>query len=108
MSAPLAFLLQLVDRVAALKVGLPWDEGVAITPLPEANKPRFLESLIADALQHGATVANAASGGGQLAGALMTPAVVDGVTPSMRLFHEEQSAPTGPSHPPPDTSRRAE
>ena len=76
--------------VATAQVGLPWQEGVAITPLPEANKPAFLEGLIADAVAHGATVANAEGGGGALAGALMSPAVVDGVTPSMRLFHEEQ------------------
>jgi len=91
-----AFVTKLVEKVTALKVGLPWEDGVAITPLPEANKPQFLEALIADALQHGATVANAAAGGGQLAGALMTPAVVDGVTPMMRLFHEEQFGPVVP------------
>ncbi len=59
-------------------------------PLPEESRPRFLEALIADAVSRGATIVNAASGGGQLAGALMTPAVIDGVTRDLRLFHEEQ------------------
>ena len=45
-----AFVAKLVARVAALKVGLPWESGVAITPLPEEKKPAFLEALIADAL----------------------------------------------------------
>ena len=33
-----AFVAKLVQRVAALRVGLPWDEKVAITPLPEKGK----------------------------------------------------------------------
>jgi len=91
-----AFVAKLVAKINALKVGLPWEDGVSVTPLPEANKPKFLEGLIADAIENGATLANGEAGGGQLAGALMTPAVVDGVTPSMRLFHEEQFGPVVP------------
>ena len=78
------FVEKLVARVGKLRVGLPWDEGVAITPLPEVNKPHYIESLIGDALSKGANIANEAAGGGRLAGALMTPAVVDHVTPEMR------------------------
>jgi glyceraldehyde-3-phosphate dehydrogenase (NADP+) len=84
------FVNQLVARISSLKVGLPWEEGVSITPLPEQKKPQILEALIADALAKGAKLANAAAGGGELRGALFTPAVLDGVTPNMRLFHEEQ------------------
>ena len=91
-----AFVQKLVAKIGALKAGLPWEDGVSITPLPEANKPKYLEGLIADALDQGASVANEALGGGQLAGALMTPAIVDGVTPEMRLFHEEQFGPVVP------------
>ena len=69
---------------------------MAITPLPEANKPAYLEGLIADALGKGAALANEAEGGGRVAGALFTPAVVDKVTPAMRLFHEEQFGPVVP------------
>ena len=85
-----AFVAQLVARISNLKVGLPWEEGVSITPLPEQKKPQILEALIADALAKGAKLANAGTGGGELRGALFTPAVLDGVTPHMRLFHEEQ------------------
>ena len=91
-----AFVAKLVEKVNALKVGLPWEEGVTITPLPEASKPQYLESLISDALANGATLANEAAGGGQLAGALFTPAVLDKVTPAMKLFHEEQFGPVVP------------
>ena len=91
-----AFVSKLVAKISALKVGMPWEDGVAITPLPEPTKPKFLQELVADGLKHGATVVNSASGGGEVAGALMTPAVIDGVTPAMRLFHEEQFGPVVP------------
>ena len=91
-----AFVAKLVARVNALKVGLPWEEGVAITPLPEASKPQYLEALIGDAVAKGASIANHEAGGGTLAGALFTPAVVDRVTPAMRLFQEEQFGPVVP------------
>ena len=90
------FVQRLVQRVGALKAGLPWEEGVSITPLPEPTKPKLIEALLADALGKGATHANAHQGGGTLAGALVTPAVVDGVTPEMRLFGEEQFGPIVP------------
>lgn len=91
-----AFVKKLVAKVGSLKVGLPWEDGVSITPLPEPKKPSILEGLIGDALSKGATLANEGEGGGRLAGALMTPAVVDHVTPDMRLFHEEQFGPVVP------------
>ena len=90
------FVEKLVAKIGHLKVGLPWEDGVAITPLPEEKKPKFLEGLIADALAHGGVLANAAGGGGNLAGALMTPAIVDRINPQMRLFHEEQFGPVVP------------
>jgi len=90
------FAQKLVAAVSALKVGLPWEDGVTITPLPEEKKPAYLEDLIADALAKGGTIANADAGGGQLRGALFTPAVLDKVTPQMRIFHEEQFGPVVP------------
>jgi len=90
------FVSKLVEKVGALKAGLPWEDKVSITPLPEPNKPEFLEGLIQDALSKGATIANSAHGGGELRGALFTPTVLDGVTPEMRIFHEEQFGPVIP------------
>ena len=37
-----AFIAGFSDAVSGLKGGLPWDEGVAITPLPEPDKTRYL------------------------------------------------------------------
>ena len=34
-------------------MGLPWEEGVGITPLPEPEKPKFLRELIDDAVSKG-------------------------------------------------------
>ena len=91
-----AFLDKLTAAVGALKAGLPWEEGVMITPLPEPKKPAYLEELIADAVGKGADVINAAQGGGELRGALFVPAIVYPVTPDMRIFHEEQFGPVIP------------
>jgi len=90
------FVEKLVEKVASLGMGLPWEENVSITPLPEGNKPKYLEELIADALSKGASLANRERGGGELAGALFKPAVLEGVTPEMRIFHEEQFGPVVP------------
>ena len=67
------FLEKLLAKVAALKAGLPWEEGVSITPLPEPKKPEILTEMIADAVANGAVVANAEAGGGEVRGALVTP-----------------------------------
>ena len=90
------FMTLLLDRIAQLKVGLPWMEGVTITPLPESDKPAFLQSLIVDAIEKGAQVVNKDKGGADLDGALFRPAVVYPVTKSMRLWREEQFGPVIP------------
>jgi glyceraldehyde-3-phosphate dehydrogenase (NADP+) len=77
-----------------LRAGLPWAEGVSITPLPEPQRPAYLEALVADAVGKGARVVN--PGGGERRGALFTPAVVYPVTPDMRLWQEEQFGPVVP------------
>lgn len=91
------FMAKLHDNIVALKVGLPWEDNVAITPLPEPKKPAYLEALIADAVEQGASVVNSDHSGGQISGgSLFTPALVYPVTPSMRLFNEEQFGPVIP------------
>jgi len=89
-----AFLQRLCAAAAELKVGLPWEGGVHITPLPEPGKPQFLEALRADALAKGARelLPNA----GPLTATLFGPSVLFPVTPDMRLFHEEQFGPIAP------------
>ncbi|MGE4263761.1 MAG: aldehyde dehydrogenase family protein [Desulfovibrio sp.] len=89
-----AFLQRLCAAVAGLKIGLPWESGVHITPLPEPGKPQFLEALRADALAKGAR--ELMPGAGPLDDTLFGPSVLFPVTPAMRLFHEEQFGPIAP------------
>lgn len=90
------FNTKLIAQIASLKKGLPWEEGVKITPLPEPKKPAYLKELITDAEGKGAKVINAHVGGGELTHSLMTPAILYPVTIDMRAWHEEQFGPVVP------------
>lgn len=89
------------EEVAKLKVGLMWEKGINITPLPEPNKPAYLAECIADAQAHGATVIN--ENGGQTEQSLVFPAVVYPVNKNMKLWKEEQFGPIVPIVPFNDT-----
>src|SRR6476661_8195778 len=52
------FVQQLTEAVGKLKFGMPWIEGVTLTPLPEPHKPAYLKECIEDAVQHGGKVMN--------------------------------------------------
>jgi glyceraldehyde-3-phosphate dehydrogenase (NADP+) len=86
----------LVDALAAeisrLRVGMPWEDGVTITPLPDPNHPAWLDGLVDEAVERGARVVC----GGAHAATLYEPALVAGVPPSSRLFVEEQFGPVVP------------
>jgi glyceraldehyde-3-phosphate dehydrogenase (NADP+) len=73
---------------------MPWDEGVALTPLPEHGKPAYLAALIEDAAARGARVLN--PGGGAAHGSYVHPAIVYPVTAGARLWTEEQFGPVVP------------
>jgi glyceraldehyde-3-phosphate dehydrogenase (NADP+) len=89
-----AFVEKFSQAVNALKPGMPWDEGCAITPLPEPGKTTWLGELIADAEKHGARVVN--NGGGEAEGTIMRPAVLFPVTEQMQLYRREQFGPVVP------------
>jgi glyceraldehyde-3-phosphate dehydrogenase (NADP+) len=89
-----AFLAKFSDAVDRLKGGMPWDEGVQITPLPEPNKTTYLMELIEDACTKGARVVN--KDGGSEDQTFISPAVVFPVGPGMRLYSEEQFGPVVP------------
>lgn len=88
------FLRRFCRKVASLKTGMPWEKDVFITPLPEPEKPAFLQELIGDALAKGAAVVN--EGGGKQEQSLVFPTVLYPVDASMRIFHEEQFGPVIP------------
>ncbi len=88
------FVEKLSAEVEKLKIGLPWDDDVFITPLPEPNKPGYLSELIADAEKHGAKVMN--PHGGEQYKSLFFPAVLYPVNKQMRVYYEEQFGPVIP------------
>jgi glyceraldehyde-3-phosphate dehydrogenase (NADP+) len=88
------FTEKLSAAVAALKPGLPWENGVRITPLPEDNKPAYLKDCIDDAVSKGAKVLN--ENGGFQEASFVFPAVVYPVNEQMKLYHEEQFGPIVP------------
>jgi len=89
-----AFLNKFQARLAQLKPGMPWEAGVALTPLPEPGKTDFLTALVADAVSKGAKVVNA--GGGEVCETFFYPALLYPVTAEMRVYHEEQFGPVVP------------
>ena len=80
--------------VSELKFGLPWEEGVSLTPLPEPYKIDYLNECIADAEAKGAKVMN--ENGGVSKVSFFFPAVVYPVNSDMKLYHEEQFGPIIP------------
>eukprot|EP00668_Euglena_longa_P001090 GGOE01001301.1.p1 GENE.GGOE01001301.1~~GGOE01001301.1.p1 ORF type:complete len:646 (-),score=191.41 GGOE01001301.1:383-2281(-) len=88
------FTQRLAAAVDQLQAGLPWQKGVAITPLPAESKPAYIHALIRDAQQHGARVINAK--GGATHGGLVFPAVLFPVNRKMRVWEEEQFGPVVP------------
>ena len=90
------FLEKLSAGIDALKLGLPWDDKVNITPLPEPGKVEYLNELIDDAQKHGANLINKCFGGGQSNKTLFYPGVLYPVNSNMRVYHEEQFGPIIP------------
>lgn len=91
------FLKELSEAVAKLKFGMPWVEGVSLTPLPEPHKPAYLKECIDDAITHGASVIN--ENGGMMNESFVYPAIVYPVNKDMKLYEEEQFGPVIPVMP---------
>jgi glyceraldehyde-3-phosphate dehydrogenase (NADP+) len=88
------FIEKFNHKLATLKPGMPWENGVALTPLPESGKVDYLHGLVDDAVRKGAKVINA--NGGQARGSFFYPAVLYPVTTDMRVYQEEQFGPVVP------------
>jgi glyceraldehyde-3-phosphate dehydrogenase (NADP+) len=88
------FLEKLSAAVNALPIGMPWDKGVKLTPLPEFNKPSAMQAYVEDAIGSGAHVVN--PGGGTACGTLYFPAIVYPVAPIAQLYKVEQFGPVVP------------
>ena len=84
----------LAKKIEGLKLGMMWEPGVQITPLPEPNKPAYLTELIEDAKLHGAKVMN--EHGGENFKSVFFPALLYPVNSKMKVWHEEQFGPVVP------------
>jgi glyceraldehyde-3-phosphate dehydrogenase (NADP+) len=81
-------------KVDALKFGNPWEDGAKLTPLPEPDKPAYIQELIDDAIKKGAKIIN--KKGGDTTENYIFPAVLYPVTKAMRVYEEEQFGPVIP------------
>ena len=82
------------EKVDALPFGNPWEKGVLLTPLPEKEKPAYIQELIDDATSKGAKILN--KKGGEHSENYIFPAVLFPVNKEMRVYHEEQFGPVIP------------
>ncbi|MBS3737583.1 NADP-dependent glyceraldehyde-3-phosphate dehydrogenase [Mesohalobacter halotolerans] len=73
--------------------GNPWEDTM-LTPLPEPDKPQYIQELIDDAQDKGAKILN--KKGGQHFDNYIWPAVLYPVTKDMRVYEEEQFGPVIP------------
>ena len=85
---------QFIAALNKLQPGMPWEDKVGITPLPEKDKPAYLKELVDDAVQKGATILN--EGGGAMQESYFHPAVLYPVSSDMRVWEEEQFGPVIP------------
>jgi glyceraldehyde-3-phosphate dehydrogenase (NADP+) len=88
------FISKFTKAVDELKFGLPWEDGSFLTPLPETQKPKYIQALIQDAISKGAKVMN--KKGGEMSTNYCFPGVMYPVNEDMNLFHEEQFGPVIP------------
>lgn len=89
-----AFLERLAAAVNALSFGMPWQEGVFVTPVAEKGKTDHLQELVTDAVAKGARIINPA--GATVCGSFFFPAILYPVNDKMRVYHEEQFGPVIP------------
>ena len=84
-----AFIDKLATKVATLRAGHPQADDSVLGSLVDTSAGVRIKALIDDAVGKGARLVV----GGQVEGSIMQPALLDGVTPSMRLYREESFGP---------------
>ena len=88
------FINKFCDEVDNLKFGNPWDDNVMLTPLPEVDKPNYIQSLIDDAKSKGAKILN--KKGAVRTDNYIYPSILYPVDKTMKVYHEEQFGPVIP------------
>jgi len=85
------FVAELEAGMGKLKAGMPYEDGVSLTPLPEAGAVEKMSAYLADARSKGAKVYGARAG--ETEHTFFQPAVVYPVKKGMKLWSEEQFGP---------------
>ena len=88
------FINKFCNEVDNLKFGNPWDDNVMLTPLPEVDKPNYIQSLIDDAKSKGAKILN--KKGAVRTDNYIYPSILYPVDKTMKVYHEEQFGPVIP------------
>ncbi|MEW6584071.1 MAG: NADP-dependent glyceraldehyde-3-phosphate dehydrogenase [Nitrospirota bacterium] len=88
------FVERFADEVSSLRCGMPWEKDVFITPLPDADRIRYLGELMKDAEKCGARIVNKSGGCTNIT--FFYPALLYPVDSRMRIYHEEQFGPLVP------------
>jgi glyceraldehyde-3-phosphate dehydrogenase (NADP+) len=91
------FLKCFTEELGKLKIGMPWEKDVSITPPAEPGKAAYLGECVADALARGAAIVN--DGGAACCESFLYPAVIFPVSEGMKLYREEQFGPVVPVMP---------
>ena len=89
-----SFVQKLSDAVSALKLGMPWEKGVQITPVAEPEKPAYLAEILEEAVANGAKIMNKEGDTGY--NSFIFPTVVYPINDKMKLYSEEQFGPVIP------------
>jgi glyceraldehyde-3-phosphate dehydrogenase (NADP+) len=84
----------LSEAVRGMKHGMPWEDGVFVTPLAEHDRAQYLSGLVEDAMNLGAGIVN--EGGGEATGTFFSPALLYPASTHMRVCREEQFGPIVP------------
>ena len=82
------------EKADRLVCGMPWEDGVVITPLPGKDRAEWLQELLDDAVSLGARVSNQRSGLGP--GTLWYPTILFPVNLEMKIAQVEQFGPVLP------------
>lgn len=84
-----SFVLKLAAKAKTLKVGDPLNPETQVGCMINPGAMERVEALVADAVGRGAKVMS----GGKAQGPCYPPTVLYGVTPAMRIYHEESFGP---------------
>lgn len=88
------FVAALCEALSKWRAGLPFEDGVRLTPLPDVASVGKMAALVDDAVSHGASIVN--PGGADTDRTWFAPAVLFPVTSAMQIWRREQFGPIVP------------